>query len=158
MVCYGPLALVLSFLFPSRVDTACLAALEMDVSIPDVSLPVYFCFFLLTCVLEAPIYFFIARKNGVAWAGAFSQVLGLNLASHPFVFFVVPHLIAHVQQNTAVMILIGECFAILIEALLLRLCWRYVMPKAAITSLVGNLISGGLGIFLLENMFVFLRS
>ncbi len=70
--------------------------------------------FSLTCLLELPIYVFTLRRV-VRLGWALALVLGLNLATHPIVWFLLPRLF----ENQLHYVLIAEAFAVVVEGLVL---------------------------------------
>lgn len=70
--------------------------------------------FSLTCLLELPIYV-IPLRRVVPLGWALALVLGLNLATHPIVWFLLPRLF----ENQLHYVLIAEAFAVVVEGLIL---------------------------------------
>jgi hypothetical protein len=73
----------------------------------------------------------------------------LNLATHPFIYLVIPILMAHFQSTYLTYLTVSEVFAPAIEALLLWHLWSIPAGKSIFFSLVANLFSWGAGLKIL---------
>lgn len=88
--------------------------------------------FAFTQAVEVPVY----RRGGCSWAGAF----GASAITHPVVWFVIFPLL---RVGYAERIVVAELFAVLVEALWLRVALK--RPRALGWSLAANGLSFGLG-------------
>jgi hypothetical protein len=104
--------------------------------------------FLLTCSLESIFYFIAAKKQKLTHSKTIEQILVLNLATHPIVFFIFPLLLEKAGSDILTYIWTAELFAFAIEALLLKFRYRYSWTMAILTSGLANLFSWSVGIWL----------
>jgi len=79
----------------------------------------YALYFFWTCVIEAPVYAFALRT--LTWRRRAAAIVGLNLATHPLVYFAFPLLALRLHWDPLRAVLAAEAFAVLVEAVLL---WR----------------------------------
>jgi hypothetical protein len=70
--------------------------------------------FALTCLLELPVYLWLLRP-AVTPARGLLVCIGLNLLTHPLVWFVFPTLL----ENQVHYVLVAEAFAVIVEGLAL---------------------------------------
>jgi hypothetical protein len=106
--------------------------------------------FATTCALEAVIYWpaFAWLQPASKWSTRTKAILGVNLATHPAVVFLLPLLAARLEISYACYLASAEIFATVIEALLLRWVFRFSMQTAFIVSIVANLFSWWIGLSL----------
>lgn len=90
--------------------------------------------FLFTQCVEVPIYAKLAKTG---WLPAF----GASALTHPIVWFVIPRLFPH---SYWLMVAIAETFAVVTEALYLRL--GFDVERALLWSFLANAASAGLGL------------
>ncbi len=75
--------------------------------------------FALTCLLEAPIYWFAFRNEKWSALKKLGVLFALNLATHPFIYFVVPQIIMLLNGKVFQSVLVSEIFAPVMEGILL---------------------------------------
>lgn len=97
-------------------------------------MPAWFEAFLLTQLIEAPLYRIMLR------CGLF-RAFGASLLTHPIVWFIIPA-IWHWRSYAAYFIM-AECFAVVAEALYFR---RFGGKRAFIASFVANATSASAGL------------
>ncbi len=105
------------------------------------SLGRYLLLFAATNILEAPLYFLFFRK----W----TPTLVLNLASHPFLIFLLQPLLARAKISTGTGLLFMESMAIMIEVLVLIYFYKKGRLQAWSASILANLWSWNVGIYLM---------
>lgn len=88
--------------------------------------------FAFTQLVEVPVY----RRAGCSWRGAFAA----SAITHPVVWFVIFPLL---RARYAEKVVVAEAFAVLVEALWLRVALKNPRPLA--WSLAANGLSFGLG-------------
>lgn len=108
--------------------------------------------FALTVLVEAPVYLALLRRAFGA-PGALALALLVNAATHPVVWFVIPHTRPWWRGFAA-----AELFAWLAEAAVLALAARATAARrpgrafgaldALLAALVANALSAGLGLLL----------
>ena len=116
--CYTPPALLLSWI---NSNSPCDHILGQASEFYWTGILVYLKYFLLTCALESPFYFFAikSRKNSDHKAqlkGYVSSVFLCNFATHPIVCFLIPWLLSLVGGTYGQSLTIGEIFAPVVEA------------------------------------------
>ena len=149
--CYGPSRLVQYWLFREKLPLECWSTLNMEMSLPDLTLGSYLLLFSLTLLLEFGIYWAILRRQRKLADIAVSSVC-LNIATHPAVTFLFPVLAVRQQATTAVYITQAEIFAPLVEALLLYFVFSLPARTSLLASLTANLVSWGVGLAILRTM------
>ena len=147
-VCFAPPSLVLGLLAPDRLDETCRTLQASQGGGAGMDAGAYALVFFVNCLLEAPAYAIAGRILGRSPLTVAGQILGLNLATHPAVYFALPAL-AEMQGWTLLsQASISEGFAFAAEALLLRAVWRYPWRSAAVASVLANLTSWWIGAYL----------
>ena len=73
--------------------------------------------FLFTQVVETPIYAYALRERIKTPLGRVAAGFGASAITHPIVWFVIPHLIAHPYLAAMA---VAETFAVVVEALYVR--------------------------------------
>jgi hypothetical protein len=104
----------------------------------------------MTCLLEAPAYLAFGLWAKQKVPRLLIQIVILNLATHPIVFWLVPWLFEKAHQTTGVYLLLGELFAFGVEALILRKWARYPWSLSIVTSVAANLTSWWVGVVFVE--------
>ena len=99
--------------------------------------------FLLTQLVEAPIYFRAARALPLLKRTPYA--FGASTLTHPIIWCCLPW----ETMPYATLLMIAECFAIAVEGLW-GCCWR--VPRPWLTSLVANAISLISGIVIRETL------
>ncbi|MBY0470837.1 hypothetical protein K2X30_06665 [bacterium] len=140
MTCITPLDLLMPL--PS---VACSLIQDSPVEAPTLSISRYFLLLVLTCFLEAPVYWFFAK--GLSARARVVQNLLLNLATHPAVTWGLPYLFLKARFSTYVWG--AEAFAWFVEALILFRLYRYPKGKALAVSALANLTSWWVGLLIL---------
>src|SRR5580704_15150772 len=90
--CYTPVALVKLYFASNLLQPDCFWILKTAPRPADVTLEYYLLIFLITCLLEAPFYFWCL--TGRSLGSKISATVLLNLATHPVVYFAFPRLVA----------------------------------------------------------------
>jgi hypothetical protein len=108
----------------------------------------YLGIFLMTCFLESIFYFLVGKWRKLTIPKIIEQILILNLATHPVVFFVFPYFVEGAGSDVFTYIWTAELFAFVIEALILKYRYRYSWALAILTSGLANLFSWTVGIWL----------
>ncbi len=144
--CYTPLALFEMLLSRDTLDTMCIAALRGSYVVTNVSASFYLLVFFTTCLLEAFVYFPAGLQQKIAIKTILAQIFILNLATHPFIFLLVPEIAAKWHVSTQYALLFSEAFAPTVEMLLLILLYRYRIIYALVIAVCANLLSWWLGI------------
>jgi hypothetical protein len=147
-VCLAPPSLLLGLLAPSRLDEACRALQSSQGGAAATPFAIYALIFLINCLLEAPAYGVAGRILGRSPQTILAQIVGLNLATHPAVYFVLPALAEKQGWTLLTQASISEAFAFITEALLLRAVWHYPLRSAVAASLLANLSSWWIGTYL----------
>jgi hypothetical protein len=126
-------------------QNSCDSLYETVLSITHYSFTEYIPFYLKTFFLELPIYYFFLRHFKPA-----SKIILLtaviNLATHPFIFLVLPNLFSKYSLTYLPYLLTAETFAPLVEAGLLiyfKVSWRTAM----MASISANLVSWTIGLY-----------
>jgi hypothetical protein len=83
-------------------------------------LAIWLALFTLTCLLELPIYL-LPLRPAVPLRWGLLLLFGLNLATHPIVWFVLPR----VFNNQVHYVLVAEAFAVIVEGLILGAIARW---------------------------------
>jgi len=140
---------MLGLFAPGKIDETC-RALQMSAAdtADAVGLAAYGLVFLVNCLLEAPAYGIAGRAMGRSPRTVASQIAGLNLATHPIVYFALPALAERQGWTLLTLASVSEGFAFALEAVLLRAVWNYPWRAAAATSLFANLTSWWIGAYL----------
>lgn len=146
--CFSPPDVVGMLVHANGVSSSCMARLMNDPVVPDISFAQYFLYFSLTCILEAPIYWLAARRFGKGSKEILLLILGLNLATHPIVVFVMPRISLMLGQSSLFDVSSSEVFAPVVEALLLWRVGRFPMVWAIPVAIAANLCSWWLGSYL----------
>jgi len=146
LYCYTPYSIIQFFIKPDSLDLECRMLLEAPTWLPNVGVLEYFVLFALTCGLEAPFYMSIRSLN---WSKRFRALIALNLATHPAVTFIWPHIMYGLDQNAGAYILAAETFAPVVEALLLIFVFKVGAPAAFLFAILANLVSWGFGLYLI---------
>lgn len=128
----------------------CGLVLGTEVGQNHATLLFYLGIFLLTCSLESIFYFISAKTQKLKNSKIIEQILVLNLATHPIVFFIFPLVLEKTGSRIFTYIWTAELFAFAIEAILLKFRYRYSWTVAILTSSLANLFSWSVGIWLQE--------
>jgi hypothetical protein len=146
--CLAPPGILLGLLAPGRLDEACRALQLSKDDLAGVTFWAYLLVFLVNCVLETPAYGIAGRMLGRPARTVLAQILLLNLATHPAVYFAWPALAGKLGWTLLTLYGISELFAFAVEAALLRAVWAYSWRSAALASALANLSSWWAGAYL----------
>lgn len=98
---------------------------------------IYFFVFLLSNLLEVPVYWGFLREQGLSFARSVLVVTAMNSLTHPIVFFV----IMNFRLTYLWDILLAEAFAIVSEAWILRKVTGAGPGRAFGASVMANVVS-----------------
>lgn len=93
-------------------------------------------------LLEAPFYFSLAKRQ--FW----KQLIICNLATHPFIYWILPWLGVQYEWSFAEVLLSAEIFAPLIEVALAVFVFKQRALLAVPLIILGNLCSWWVGVYL----------
>jgi hypothetical protein len=144
--CFSPLSLLTSYTNAESMDAVCRVVLEDQVYPSSMKVWVYCTLFVLTCFLEAPIYWLgLHRELGrskTLWA-----IFIVNLATHPVVTWGFSWGFSHSNFLVRDYLLVSELFAIAVEGFILMKFFRVGSLKAFSVSFVANLFSWWVGLY-----------
>ncbi len=147
--CFAPPGVVLGLIAPGMLDEACHAVQINEAGgTADITFPAYALVFFVNCILEAPAYGIGGRIMGRGPRAVAGQIAGLNLATHPCVYFLLPALAERAGWTLLTQASVSEVFAFAVEAALLRAVWKYPWHAAAAASFLANLTSWWTGAYL----------
>lgn len=126
----------------------CGLVLETSILRSQSSLLFYLGIFLMTCALESIFYFIFGKIQKLTTPNILQQILILNLATHPIVFFFFPYILEKAGSDIFTYIWTAELFAFVVESLILKVRYRYSWMIAILTSGLANLFSWSIGIWL----------
>jgi hypothetical protein len=144
-VCYTPWTLGKFFLFAQGLPVDCVGALQSPAYFPATSVQHYLLLLGWTCFLELPFYLLALRSKKFVW-----PLLACNVLTHPCVYFLFPALAGKVGANYGQTLFASELFAIVAEALLLAWVWKVSPSRALVCSVLANLFSWWVGVFILN--------
>lgn len=101
--------------------------------------------FLLTQVVEVPIYLYALRSAVPRRQARLAVAFGASAVTHPIVWFVIPELVyspLDPLRGWATLIVVAEAFAVGVEAVWLR---AFSLRRALLWSLGANMASFGIG-------------
>jgi hypothetical protein len=150
-VCFAPPALLMGLLAPSLLDEACRTLQSAGAGAADTPFAAYVLVFLVNCLLETPAYAIAGRWLGRSPQSVLGQILGLNFATHPAVYFILPALAEKQGWTAFTQMGVSEAFAFGAEALLLRAAWHYSWRWAVAASALANLSSWWIGAHLSDS-------
>lgn len=144
MNCYAPPIVLDWFLRNQALSELCYHQLSQPVQTTPWDAAQYLKTFAFTCALEAVFYFWAMR--GKRELGArIGPLLLANLATHPFIYFGAPGILAQFHTPAIAFIVFAETFAPLTEALLLTQVWKIPPKRALLAMITGNLFSWWVG-------------
>ncbi len=147
--CFAPPGIVLGLFAPGMLGEACrVLQLSEAGGAADITAAAYALVFSVNCILEAPAYAIAGRIMGRPLHAVLGQIAGLNLATHPTVYFVLPVLAERLGWTLLAQASVSEVFAFAVEAALLRAFWQYPWRAAAAASFLANLTSWWAGAYL----------
>lgn len=103
----------------------------------------YLVVFGLTMLLEAPFYIALAKRKFLL------PLIFCNLATHPFIYWILPWLGVRFEWSFAEVMLAAEVFAPVVEILLAVFVFKLKARFAVPLIILGNLFSWWVGIYLL---------
>lgn len=141
--CLTPLGLLNNL---QQLQPQCLEIYNTAVASDAAGFTEYIPVFLLTCLLEFPVYFlFLWKESSIT--RAVLVIFLLNLATHPIVYLGMPFVFEKWDLNYLQYLLIAEVFAPFIEALLLKKVFHTTWKTAIWAALLANLFSWTLGVY-----------
>lgn len=147
--CSTPMELSKYWLARDQVSFTCQLVLSQGASTRIVPGVIdYLLIFCKTCLLEAPIYLFWMRVQGMRWLPGLGQEIALNLATHPIIVLLLPWFFARAHASYASYLGAAEIFAILIETLYLFFFVRKNFPQCFAIAMAANLFSWWIGLLL----------
>lgn len=141
--CSAPGSLALFWLRPEILSAQCDWYLQVPAGVTAFHPLAYLRTFALTCLLEAPFYFYLLRQE--RWASRLLALLSGNLLTHPIVYFLLPYLFARAGQTFAVYLTVAETFAAVAEMIWIHLLWRTGRVRTCVLILSANLFSWWIG-------------
>ncbi|MBC7464537.1 MAG: hypothetical protein H7256_00970 [Bdellovibrio sp.] len=141
--CLTPWALVINQFAEHSCGEIYTSGLPTD----TLTLTQYLPFFLKTYAFELPFYYFFLRKI-FSTTKILRINLVINLATHPFIFIMLPLILVRFEFNYFQYLVVAEIFAPLVEALILNQLFKVRWQTAVVASLVANLISWTVGVLL----------
>ena len=102
----------------------------------------------MTIVLETPWYLFFGWVGRQKMITTIKQILILNLATHPIVFWVIPFVFNYFSLNALSYIVTAEMFALIIEMFILKFAFKVSWSRSFVASLCANLFSWSMGVWL----------
>ena len=145
MNCQLPPAIVGFFLAPSLLSKECALFLN-DKSlngIYGITIKNYLILFLLTCLFEAPFYFWVLRH--LHFAKRLFALFLLNIATHPLVVLGFPQFFALSGFSRSYSLTVSELFAPLFEFAILVFVFNISWKKGFLISSLANVFSWGFG-------------
>ena len=108
--------------------------------------------FLLTCLLEFPVYYFLLKSEWkrLGWQKTLGWILCINLCTHPLVCLGFPSFFGMAELPRGYGLLVSEAFAPLTEGLILWTLAEIPPRRSFVTTLLANLLSWELGGLLLS--------
>ncbi len=141
--CLTPVSLILN---AYQANPGCTEIYQSAVTTDAGGLAEYLPVFLMTCLLEFPIYFlFLFRQSSFIRLVLIGFLL--NLATHPIVYLGMPILFSKWELNYLQYLLIAEFFAPFVEAILLRKVFHTSWRMAIWAATVANLFSWTVGVY-----------
>lgn len=114
----------------------CSTVLDQPVGLTEITFKFYLLLFVITNLLELPFYQLSLKRT-----------LILNLATHPFVIWVLPYLGKNLNWTILHYIFVAESTAFIIEALILKMIFKYNWSSAFIVAAAANLFSWSVGVW-----------
>lgn len=141
--CLTPWYLILNFF----AENNCAEIYNSGLPTDPITLSEYLPYFLKTFILEFPIYALILKsQQDLAKTLAANTIL--NVATHPFIFILLPLLLNRIENiNYLHYLVVAEIFAPTVEILLLKLIFKIKPAHALIAGLAANLFSWSVGVY-----------
>lgn len=144
--CFSPDQLVGYYLAPEWINAHCRFLLGLEQEYQPIPTGQYLLAFLMTNLLEMPIYYLFWKKLNWSWKRQLTLLLGLNLATHPFVVLGVTYWGAVQAWRYAGTLAFAEGFALVVEALILTWVSKSV-ARAFFAALSANIFSWWIGAY-----------
>jgi hypothetical protein len=109
-------------------------------------LQTYLALFLITCLLEAPVYW-VGLHRQLSVAKTFWVIVLVNLATHPAVTWLFPRFFLQINSTNRDYLMVSEVSAILVEAFLLMIIFNVSKRRAMVVSFLANLFSWWSGLY-----------
>jgi hypothetical protein len=136
MECYLPTRILKSFFDSSD---PCLISLSELLFWRSPSYDIYLGYFVATVLIEATVYYWFLRDRGRR--RAVLGIIGVNLATHPFVVYAWPKICEYLMLRVREGILIGELLVPIIEGFLLAYLFRKRIGAALLIAFLANFLS-----------------
>ena len=111
----------------------------------------YLQLFLLTVLLEGPIYWLILRKS-LSTRKIIAAIFIVNLATHPLVCFAFPRIGQHLHWSEGCTEILSEIFAPVVESSILLFVFKVKPKKAFLAGFAANLFSWLIGSLLVNQL------
>jgi len=141
--CLTPWALVIN----QVVSHPCAEIYSAELPTTSVAFVQYLPIFIKTLAFELPFYYFFLRPKfsmlKILWINFI-----INVATHPFIFLMLPSLLVRFEFSYLQYLVIAEIFAPAVEAVLLNRFFKLSWSRAITAALVANLFSWSIGVLL----------
>lgn len=144
--CVSPLSVLAYLLNKQSTINSCSEIFTTPMIYNGELLKQYWYYFVLTLLLEAPFFYFLL--NSLRPILRLSVIFFVNLATHPFIFLILPQIMMKFNKSYLFYLIVAETFAPIVEALLLIKVWKISPKKAFAISLIANLCSWMIGSYL----------
>ena len=106
--------------------------------------------FVWTCAIELPIYVGFLRRYFGRWWAPVLVAMGLNITTHPVLWFVVPQFQPYWKWVVCAELGVWVTETLLCTAVLSRMTsWRSALLQGALTAFVANLVSTLVGFYVI---------
>ena len=150
--CSTPLSLIAALIEPlinePILSEKCDNLLHSVVLPTKLNLGAYMLAFACTCLLEAPFYFYLLKKE--SRRKRIFLLISANLLTHPVIYFLLPTLLSHWRTTQLSYLGIAEVFAPIIEAAYLSKMCAIKFKKSLAWMILANLTSWWVGSALLN--------
>jgi hypothetical protein len=148
MNCFYPLNVFSYFFLSEPTASVCYGDYQQITHQTSVTFMVYSIYFLLTLLFETPWYLIFGWIGQQKLLATIKQILTLNLATHPIIFWVIPYIFNYLNLSALSYIVIAEAFAFMIEMFILKFVFNVVWFRSFVTSLCANVFSWLVGVWL----------
>lgn len=142
-LCHIPWNMIYNWVIGFPKSHECTALLGQPMWGPDVTVLLYAKYFFATVAFEFPIYFLLLRN--MSHIKKLASIVLVNIATHPFIFLVLPKLMVNTQMSYSAYALIAETFAPLTEGLILSVWLRQGFVRGLAIAIAANLFSWTVG-------------
>ncbi len=143
--CFTPLNLIQFYFSAEGLHPTCYLLLNMAVKSTQMHITRYLYIFSLTCLLEAPIYFYFFKDQ--AWKIRLRRLLIFYCASHHLMTFMFPLALSRFVFSNGQYLMASEVSAILIEFVILKQFFNLTVKRAALAAVSANLFSWWAGLY-----------